>query len=403
MKKEKWIIKNLYLVVLFVVVASCVFLVNGYVGQGFFEEYSVSVTEEHPFLVEKCGLDECGFEFVAVRELVVGDKLKTIDGRRVEVVEIEEVDVSDVGGVDVYNLDTDKFSDFVLEGGVVVHNSDLTYVSQRVPIDPSKPLSQQASDLLKKVPTEKGYRSVFQVNNELVVITGNSMDNFVKVVDEFLKKNGMLSDINKMVVNDIFGEIGGGNINIPEFGLCVESIKDFNRLAHILRHFPNSETRFINAKVYIKEIGKHRNIRDQVLKELNKDIVRKNIPKSYRDDITIETLMRDLDTILVGGVPPGSGVKLYNFKKLNEAFPSIVDFTGNGAFVKNLHADYILTLKQRLSLDQTTEINFFITNGRLNTIFPSFGEPRVKTYPNFPMGIESTLNCAQKKPIIEVN
>ena len=124
-KKEKWIIKNLYLVVLFVVVASCVFLVNGYVGQGFFEEYSVSVTEEHPFLVEKCGLDECGFEFVAVRELVVGDKLKTIDGRRVEVVEIEEVDVSDVGGVDVYNLDTDRFSDFVLEGGVVVHNSDV--------------------------------------------------------------------------------------------------------------------------------------------------------------------------------------------------------------------------------------------------------------------------------------
>src|SRR3989338_9821814 len=71
----------------------------------------LQVTEEHPFLVND--------SWIPAKELVVGDELLTIDGKKVRITEIEEV-VSEES-FKVYNLHVGGWNDF-FAGGVLVHN-----------------------------------------------------------------------------------------------------------------------------------------------------------------------------------------------------------------------------------------------------------------------------------------
>ena len=74
----------------------------------------LKVTLEHPFLVNG--------EWIPAKQLQVGDILKTIDGKTARITEIN--DVVSAESFPVYNLEASQYSNFVLEDGVVAHNSN---------------------------------------------------------------------------------------------------------------------------------------------------------------------------------------------------------------------------------------------------------------------------------------
>ena len=69
------------------------------------------VTPEHPFYVNN--------SWVLAKQLVVGDKLTTIDGKMARISHIEEIKET----VSVYNLEDELFHNYV-SNGVIVHNSN---------------------------------------------------------------------------------------------------------------------------------------------------------------------------------------------------------------------------------------------------------------------------------------
>jgi hypothetical protein len=84
------------------------------------QEYFLKVTEEHPFLV--------GGKWLVASELKVGDSLTTADGKKAKITEIEAVALDEL--VNVYNLEALPFNDFVVDGEVVVHNSNKRWTSE---------------------------------------------------------------------------------------------------------------------------------------------------------------------------------------------------------------------------------------------------------------------------------
>ena len=77
-------------------------------------DYQIKVTEEHPFFVTG--------KWISASELKVGDKLTTIDGKTATITKLTPVH-SEIP-IPVYNLEALPFNDFVVAGGVVVHNSN---------------------------------------------------------------------------------------------------------------------------------------------------------------------------------------------------------------------------------------------------------------------------------------
>jgi len=110
MKKSGWLLMVLFLLL------SLSLSLN-------FISSSLRVTEEHPFLIDG--------KWVSASDLKVGDNLQTIDGKKVRITNIRDVEVSEENKFPVYNLEAGKFHDFVVSDSssgdnvsVVVHNSN---------------------------------------------------------------------------------------------------------------------------------------------------------------------------------------------------------------------------------------------------------------------------------------
>jgi hypothetical protein len=100
---------------------------------------NLKVTEEHPFLVNG--------EWISASQLVVGDTLSTVDGKKVKITSLDDVVSNE--SFPVYNLEAGVYHNFVVDAGdgleVVVHNSNLEegFVLQRRQLT-----SQQIKDSL---------------------------------------------------------------------------------------------------------------------------------------------------------------------------------------------------------------------------------------------------------------
>ena len=109
--------KSLVIILLFSIIISMGFI------SAATQKYSVKVTEEHPFLLESG-------EYIPASELEEGMELKTIDGKKARLTSVKDVVSNKV--FDVYNLDTEYYDNFILPGGVVVHNSNAISDIERV-------------------------------------------------------------------------------------------------------------------------------------------------------------------------------------------------------------------------------------------------------------------------------
>jgi hypothetical protein len=67
----------------------------------------LKVTEEHPFLING--------SWIPASDLKVGDELTTIDGKKVRITSIEDVETKEP--FPVYNLEAEVYHDFVVDGG----------------------------------------------------------------------------------------------------------------------------------------------------------------------------------------------------------------------------------------------------------------------------------------------
>jgi len=72
----------------------------------------LKVTEEHPFLLNG--------SWIKASDLDVGDELVTIDGKKARISKITDV----YENISVYNLDAGEYNDFIVEEGIIVHNSN---------------------------------------------------------------------------------------------------------------------------------------------------------------------------------------------------------------------------------------------------------------------------------------
>jgi hypothetical protein len=101
--------------ILFLVLALAFILIS---LSNFSQAGTLKVTEEHPFLINGT--------WIPASDLKVGDELTTIDGKKVRITNINDVETKEP--FPVYNLEAGKYHDFVVDGGdgvgVVVHNSN---------------------------------------------------------------------------------------------------------------------------------------------------------------------------------------------------------------------------------------------------------------------------------------
>jgi intein/homing endonuclease len=101
--------------ILFLVLALAFILIS---LSNFSQAGTLKVTEEHPFLING--------SWIPASDLKVGDELTTIDGKKVRITNITDVETKEP--FPVYNLEAGKYHDFVVDGGdgvgVVVHNSN---------------------------------------------------------------------------------------------------------------------------------------------------------------------------------------------------------------------------------------------------------------------------------------
>ena len=91
-----------------------VFLVLSlFAGLSLAQTNTLKVTSEHPFLVNN--------KWIPAKQLQVGDILKTIDGKTARITGIKDIVSDEV--FPVYNLEASPYNDFVVEDGLIVHNS----------------------------------------------------------------------------------------------------------------------------------------------------------------------------------------------------------------------------------------------------------------------------------------
>lgn len=107
--------------------------------------YELKVTEEHPFYVvsgmssvvsgatnDERATTDSG-KWVSAKELNVGDNLITDNGKKAVITKITDVVLDEP--IPVYNLEATPFNDYVMEGNVVVHNSNIIDFQISVLID----------------------------------------------------------------------------------------------------------------------------------------------------------------------------------------------------------------------------------------------------------------------------
>jgi len=74
----------------------------------------LQVTNEHPFLINR--------KWIPASSLEIGDELTTLKGDKIRITNIKDIVLDEP--ISVYNLEAGVFHDFIVEEGVVVHNSD---------------------------------------------------------------------------------------------------------------------------------------------------------------------------------------------------------------------------------------------------------------------------------------
>ncbi len=106
----------------------------------------LKVTSEHPFLIEG--------NWVSANQLNVGDKLTLADGRKAVIKNIKRVVPAE--SFKVYNLETEKYNDFVVGNeGLVVHNSVAPKDFSELPVTFEDRLFSCAPDEVKRIYTSR--------------------------------------------------------------------------------------------------------------------------------------------------------------------------------------------------------------------------------------------------------
>jgi hypothetical protein len=100
----------------------------------------LKVTQEHPFYLDG--------EWVEAKELQVGDILKTYEGMDVRITSIEEIEIEIP--FYVYNLEAEPYHDFIVEEGLIVHNSNF------MPKTPERVYEIEQADILYKTYQSEG-------------------------------------------------------------------------------------------------------------------------------------------------------------------------------------------------------------------------------------------------------
>ncbi|MBR9704677.1 hypothetical protein GOV12_04645 [Candidatus Pacearchaeota archaeon] len=125
--KKKW---NLAILVIFLII-----LVNTL----FISAGTLKVTNEHPFLINN--------QWIDASDLVVGDLIKTINGKLAKITNIKDISLKNP--TKVYNLEASIFHDFVVgKDQLIVHNSDFPNFDYP-PVD-LQIEAKIAKDMLKK-------------------------------------------------------------------------------------------------------------------------------------------------------------------------------------------------------------------------------------------------------------
>ena len=209
------------------------------------QHYSVNVTTEHPFLL-------ANGSYIPAEDLEVGMQLKTIDGKIATVTNKNQYH-SDFPFF-VYNLEADPYSNFVLPGGVVVHNSG----HAKTPIECGSACSGSmcfSGDTLILMPdgTKKTIQNIkindlvvswdfktnkkvisrvkdisINIRNDLYLINGK-----IKVTPEhpfYTKEKGFISINSGLIVGDHLMNSDGELILINSITSINESIKTYNLL-----------------------------------------------------------------------------------------------------------------------------------------------------------------------------
>jgi hypothetical protein len=142
------------------------------------EKYTLKVTEEHPFFVvdnindfneetdiinvngdiinvmqvgnggagesENKGKKNANGIWKTAKELQIGDSLLTDNGKKAKITSVKEIEED----VEVYNLESAIYNDYIVEGDVIVHNSDL---GTEVPIEILKGIESSATVFVNSI------------------------------------------------------------------------------------------------------------------------------------------------------------------------------------------------------------------------------------------------------------
>jgi len=169
--------KKLGVVLLFLILLSSIV----YAGE-------LKVTDEHPFLINN--------KWIPANQLNIGDNLTLADERQAVITDIKKVSLENP--VKVYNLETENYHDFIVNG-VIVHNSNA------VP-----------ANSLRVIETEKIKEAKILLNRHITQLEEESIINahYAKTIDEkarILEKAGFSTgrdgEVRTLIENYICGKI----------------------------------------------------------------------------------------------------------------------------------------------------------------------------------------------------
>jgi hypothetical protein len=257
MQKYLTMIKYKKLFLFFLLIFILILNISFFLSASSFGE--LKVTEEHPFLING--------EWIPAKDLQVGDELTTIDGKRVRITSIQDIETKEP--FPVYNLEAGKYSNFVVDGdgyggleGVVVHNSGIMPFSKAVMIK-----SYSEGRLIKnlKSPSQLGDLNANEISEIQVATDSLGQDLFVSgSAARSCRRNmgtnlplakfgqcklGTRSDIDYLVQNG-FEDIASG-LNLPDIdpGWLVRGVDYLNLdKGQIIRFIPRGVPEIIVGK-----------------------------------------------------------------------------------------------------------------------------------------------------------
>ncbi len=157
--------KRLFLLSAFLFLSLIIIFLNVRSSADFINNKNVlKVTLEHPFYLNG--------EWIPASELKVGDELFTIDGKKARITGIKEVYIPE--GIEVYNLEVKGYENYIVENGVVVHNSNVPIIGMDALENALKTMRQGDQIRLRDVPDtsvrEKIARTCLDNNMECVLV-----------------------------------------------------------------------------------------------------------------------------------------------------------------------------------------------------------------------------------------